>query len=105
MSGFAKQASCPASATLAAYHAGTLSFLARRSVAEHLPACEFCGAEAAFWFSFNPHADGAGAMPETCVVALEAATPPMPLALRGLAESLLGEMNAVAAQTTERRAA
>lgn len=102
MSGFAKQTVCPSSAVLSAYVAGTLSFLARRGVADHLAACEFCEAESAFWLSLGAN-DATQEMPETHV-AIQPATPRMPLALRALAESVLGEMNAAPA-AVERRAA
>ena len=95
MSGFAKQKNCPSSATLSADCAGTLSFLARPGVAEHLAACEFCGAESAFWLSLQSESAVVAAVDETTIA------PPMPLALRLLAESLFGEMHAA----VERRAA
>ena len=96
MFSFAKQHGCPTSATLSAYGAGTLSFLARQSVAEHLAACEFCGAELALLsLQRAPLADE---MPEAAHAAI--ATPPMPLALRLLAESVLHDMHCA-----ERRAA
>ena len=89
MSSFAKQPLCPSSAVLSAYVAGTLSFLARPSVADHLAACEFCDAESAFWLSFRANHDAAQETHEPHVVAA-AATPPMPLALRVLAGRRLG---------------
>lgn len=95
---FAKRPDCPASATLADYAAGTLSFLARTGVAAHLSACEFCGAESSL---LSRHA------PIAAVELTEsddaAAAPPLPLALRALAESVLADMRAVRAG--ERRAA
>jgi anti-sigma factor ChrR (cupin superfamily) len=102
MSVFAKQLGCPSSATLSAYGSGTLSFLARLSVAEHLAACDFCGAELSLLRTQHAHAVGVDEMPETHVNV--AAAPPMPLALRLLAESLFGEMHN-APHAAERRAA
>ncbi|HJR07498.1 MAG TPA: hypothetical protein VJ842_09590 [Pyrinomonadaceae bacterium] len=93
---FAKQPDCPASAVLSDYAAGTLSFLARPSVAAHLAACEFCGAELPL---LSRHAPVEIETAESFVAA-----PPMPLALRVLAESVLADMNA-AARAGERRAA
>jgi anti-sigma factor ChrR (cupin superfamily) len=92
MSSFAKQPGCPTSATLSAYSSGTLSFLARPCVAEHLAACEFCVAELSLLAACAP-----------AVETLDAhryVAPQMPLALRLLAESMLSEMHAA-----ERRAA
>jgi hypothetical protein len=91
MFSFAKQRGCPSSAALSAYGAGTLSFLARQSVAEHLDACEFCGAESALLSLHSAHA--AGTVSEAPHDDADAA-PPVPLALRLLAESLFGEMHA-----------
>lgn len=96
MSSFAKQTGCPSSATLSAYGAMSLSFLARRSVAEHLAACEFCGAELSLLLAQDAPAV------ET-LDAHVAVAPPMPLALRVLAESILSEMHA--APVAQRRAA
>jgi hypothetical protein len=97
MSSFAKQPGCPSSAALSAYGLGSLSFLARRSVAEHLAACEFCGAELSLLLA--PQASANASL--DAHVAADA--PPMPLALRTLAESVLSEMHA--APVAERRAA
>jgi anti-sigma factor ChrR (cupin superfamily) len=94
---FAKQPDCPASATLAKYAAGTLSFLALPSVAEHLAACEFCGAELSLLSRHAP-----AAVVET-TQSFKAA-PPIPLALRVLAESMLADVNATVC-AGERRAA
>lgn len=94
MSSFVKQSGCPSSAVLSAYGLETLSFLARPSVASHLAVCEFCEAELSLLLA--PHA------PLDAHVAA-AVAPPMPLALRVLAESLLSEMHA--APVAERRAA
>jgi hypothetical protein len=88
---FAKQPGCPASATLQAYGAGTLSYLARRGVAAHLAACEFCGAELSLF--------------ERCATAVEPPeveppAPSMPLALRLFARSALAEIAAACAEET-----
>jgi len=99
MSSFAKQTGCPTSAALSAYGAGSLSFLARRSVSEHLATCEFCGAELSLLLA--PQL--APAQLDEHVAADIATAPPMPLALRVLAESILSEMHA--APSAERRAA
>lgn len=93
---FAKQPHCPASAVLVAYAAGTLSFLARENVTGHLAACEFCGAESSLLSRRAP------ASSETTESRDDA--PPMPLALRLLAESRLADMHA-AARVGERHAA
>ena len=95
---FAKQPDCPTDAALAAYARGALPFLARTSVAEHLAACEFCGAELPL-LSRYAHAAGVAVTTEPFVAA-----PPMPLALRLLAESVLADMHA-ARRVEERRAA
>jgi hypothetical protein len=99
MSSFAKQPGCPSSAVLSAYGLGSLSFLARRGVAEHLGACEFCGAELSLLLA--PHAPAL--VPPDAHNAAVTTAPPMPLALRTLAESVLSEMHA--APVAERRAA
>ncbi len=96
MTPFAKQIDCPTTATISAYSAGTLSFLSRSSIAEHIAACEFCGAESAL-LSRQAHAADEMLEPRLAV-------PPMPLALRLLAESTLSEMHAAQA-AVERRAA
>ena len=101
MSSFAKQSVCPSSATLSAYGSETLSFLVRRSVAEHLAACEFCCAESALLAQHAPAVEPLDARDDDCAVT---ATPPMPLALRLLAESIFGELHA-ARVAAERRAA
>lgn len=109
MSSFAKQPICPSSATLLAYAAGTLSFLVRWSVAEHLATCEFCGAESSFWLSLHATV-AAQKLPEAHVAtapapAPQAPAPQIPLSLHLLAKSVLGEMRAAAATAPERRAA
>lgn len=92
---FAKRPDCPASAALADYAAGTLSFLARTGVAAHLSVCEFCDAESSL---LSRHTPAAAEMTESFT-----AVPPLPLALRVLAESVLADMRAVRAG--EKRAA
>lgn len=91
---FAKQPDCPTSATLQAYGADTLSFLARPGVATHLAACEFCGAELALL-----------TQPARAVERPEVEPPPtvMPLALLLFAQSALADM--AAARNEARRAA
>jgi hypothetical protein len=83
---FAKKENCPASETLEAYRADTLSIIARRGVAAHLRACEFCGAEVRL-------------LARAANVEVETSTndaPPVPFALRLFAESRLAEANALA---------
>jgi hypothetical protein len=92
MTGFTKTANCPAAETLDAYSADALSFAARRAVASHLRACEFCGAELRL-LARNV---------ETEVVTDDA--PPVPLALRLFAESRLAEGAARAALKSLRAA-
>ncbi|HEV2881812.1 MAG TPA: hypothetical protein VGX24_11095 [Pyrinomonadaceae bacterium] len=95
---FAKQPGCPASATLQAYGANTLSFLARPSVASHLAACEFCGAELSLLLT----------QPARAVERPEVEPPPpaaMPLALRLFAQSALADIAAATAHNEARRAA
>jgi anti-sigma factor ChrR (cupin superfamily) len=91
---FAKHPDCPTSATLQAYGADTLSFLARPGVATHLAACEFCGAELALL-----------TQPARAVERPEVEPPPpaMPLALLLFAQSALADM--AAARNEARRAA
>lgn len=90
---FAKQPHCPASATLQAYGAHALSFLARPGVASHLAACEFCDAE----LSLLTRRLSAVEMPG------DENPPALPLALRLFAESALADLNA--ARVEVRRAA
>lgn len=104
MSRFAKQPFCPSSATISAYNAGTLSFLVRRSVADHLAVCEFCSVESTLWLPF-PAPAAAPEMPEAYAVAAEAGATQVPLALRLLAESTLSELQAAGAPAARRHAA
>lgn len=101
MNSFVKQQGCPSSGTLSAYGAGTLSFLARPGVAGHLAACEFCGAELALLSLPRAVANERLEEPPSDPSAVTVA-PPVPLALRLLAESLLPRTRAADA---ERRAA
>ncbi|MDX6271772.1 MAG: hypothetical protein QOD28_2995 [Acidobacteriota bacterium] len=96
---FAKQPDCPASATLQAYGAGTLSFLARPGVAAHLAACDFCGAELSLLL-----VHGTRPVKPTEVEPTITTTPAMPLALRLFAQSALAEV-AAGVRAGERRAA
>lgn len=97
---FAKQPDCPASATLQAYGADTLSFLARPAVAAHLAACEFCGAELSLLIQPAP-----AIKPLTIEPPDTAPLPPaMPLALRLFAQRALADINANV-RVEERRAA
>lgn len=93
MHGFAKQPGCPASATLQAYGAGTLSFIARPGVASHLAACEFCGAELSLLTKSAPAA----------TTPSQVEPPAMPLALRLFAQSALADL--AAARVEAKRAA
>ena len=92
---FAKQHDCPASATLEAYGADRLSFLARPGVASHLAACEFCGAELSLLTRPVPAVEPP---PE-----VEPRTPAMPLALSLFARSVLADI--AASRGEARRAA
>jgi anti-sigma factor ChrR (cupin superfamily) len=95
---FAKQPDCPASITLRAYGAGTLSFLARPGLAAHLATCEYCGAE----LSLLTRA-------ARCSVETSEVEPPpapaMPLALRLLAQTALADITAAGVRAEEKRAA
>lgn len=90
---FAKQANCPAPQLLCHYHDGTLSVLARQSIEAHLAACDFCAAAAALLATQR--------QPTTAHVE---AAPPVPLALRLLAQTLLPNA-AARPETRHRRAA
>ncbi|HEX8422169.1 MAG TPA: hypothetical protein VF634_02095 [Pyrinomonadaceae bacterium] len=105
MSRFAKQPFCPSSATISAYNAGTLSFLVRRSVADHLAVCEFCGVEATLWLTSPANDAAAREMPEAYAVTAETGVTQVPLALRLLAESTLSELQAAGAPAAGRHAA
>lgn len=96
---FAKQPDCPASVTLRAYGAGTLSFLARPGVAAHLAACEFCGAE----LSLLTRA--ARAVETSEVEQPPPPAPAMPLALRLFAQTALADITAAGVRAEEKRAA
>ncbi|HEX8181036.1 MAG TPA: hypothetical protein VF525_15925 [Pyrinomonadaceae bacterium] len=75
---FTKQPGCPAAATLVAYHEDALPVLSRQAVGAHLSNCEFCAAEAQLLGRADQQP------------AAEFVAPPMPFALRALAESMLG---------------
>jgi hypothetical protein len=83
MARFSKQATCPTAATLAAYHADQRPLLAQQATEAHLSGCDFCGAE------LQLLARGAAAPQHTDAQPLTAA-PPLPLALRLYAETMLG---------------
>lgn len=108
MSSFAKKPFCPSSATLSAYNAGTLSFLVRHSVAEHLATCEFCGVESTLWLSLPANA-AARAMPDAhdadaqAGIGTPAGSSQLPLALRLLAESTFSELQGAAAPAAAAR--
>ena len=78
---FTKQADCTSSAALAALAAGTLSPLARLAADPHLRSCDFCAAE----LRLHERAAAQAATP------LTPEPPPLPLALRLFAESMLAE--------------
>jgi anti-sigma factor RsiW len=88
---FAKQSNCPTAATLVAYCDDALAVLVRQSVAAHLPGCEFCAAEVALLARHRPQ-----------VEAHVQTAPPVPLAVRLLAETLL---TGVLKQSAQHRAA
>ena len=75
---FAKQTNCPAAKTLLDYNEGALPVLAQQSVAAHLNGCEFCAAEAALL-----------ERQRTQVETSASVAPPVPLAVRLLAQALL----------------
>lgn len=97
---FAKQPDCPASVTLRAYGAGTLSFLARPGVAAHLAACEFCGAELSLLTQAARAVETSEVEPPPPPPA-----PAMPLALRLFAQTALADITAAGVRAEERRAA
>ncbi|HEX8131331.1 MAG TPA: hypothetical protein VF527_19685 [Pyrinomonadaceae bacterium] len=88
---FAKQPGCPASATLQAYGANALSFLARPGINAHLEACEFCGAELSLLAQPAPAIEPP---PD------EVETPSMPLAFRLFAQSALAGIASARAEET-----
>ena len=92
---FTKQAACPTAVTLSAYNRGTLNVLARQGVAAHLARCEFCVAECAL---LARHDELAVSAPPD---AHDACSPPVPLAVRLLAQTLLPRP----VETTPRRRA
>jgi hypothetical protein len=76
---FRKTAACPASATLLSFGRNRLSTNAAVSVKSHLKFCDFCNAELPLLAHHQPGA-GDGDRP-----------PEMPMDLRILAESILGQ--------------
>ena len=75
---FQKTLTCPAAGVLLRYARGALKGARHVSVASHLAACDFCGAEAQLLSRFAPSA-----------TALPFAAAPLPGHLRRLAEELL----------------
>ena len=75
---FRKTAACPASATLLSFLCNNLPAEAATSVKEHLEDCDFCGAELPLLAHHQP-VTGANRAPE------------IPMDLRILAESILGQ--------------
>jgi hypothetical protein len=103
---FAKQPNCPATVVLAAFNDDALSVLARQSVAAHLSACEFCAAEAQLLAQATPARSAAQDAPalashdasSSATQDAWACAPPVPLALRLLAQTLLAGVAAADAQ-------
>ena len=75
---FRKTAACPASTTLLSFHAKRLSPMLVTLVRQHLETCEFCSSELPL---LAHHRAESGL----------ARTPEIPMNLRILAESILGE--------------
>ncbi|HKY42104.1 MAG TPA: hypothetical protein VJM50_03365 [Pyrinomonadaceae bacterium] len=75
---FRKTAACPASATLLSFLCNNLPAEAATSVKEHLEECDFCGAELPLLAHHQP-------------VTGTNSTPEIPMELRILAESILGQ--------------
>jgi hypothetical protein len=75
---FRKTAACPASATLLSFRAEKLSPMVGTLVSQHLESCEFCRAELPLLAHHRTER-------------ASAATPEIPMNLRILAESILGE--------------
>lgn len=82
---FEKQVSCTPSQTLAALRAGALSPLARQSAELHARSCDFCAAELQLLAASAPAEEFTTPEP-----------PPVPLALRLFAETMLAAPAAVA---------
>ena len=79
---FIKTAACPASATLLSYRSESLSVEMTLDVKKHLEGCDFCSAELPLLAHHQP-ATGALRVPE------------LPMDLRILAESILGQTSKV----------
>jgi hypothetical protein len=75
---FRKTAACPASLRLLSYRSGKLSRKDAALVQQHLAGCEFCGAELPLLAHHTP-------------ARRSARTPEIPMNLRILAESILGQ--------------
>ena len=78
--GFRKLRTCPQSEALSLYCQGGTTPARRASIAAHVSACDFCGAEAQLLSRFPPPAN-----------ALPFAALSLPAALRRLAQDLLSE--------------
>ncbi|HYX40960.1 MAG TPA: hypothetical protein VE821_04645 [Pyrinomonadaceae bacterium] len=89
---FAKQSNCPATKTLLDYSDDALPVLVRQSIEAHLTNCEFCAAEVELLDRHRPQ-----------TAAPTDAAPPVPLAVRLLAQTLLPGASTQGAQ--RRRAA
>jgi hypothetical protein len=76
---FKKTAACPASSTLLSFRSESLSTAAATTVREHLVVCDFCSAELPLLKHHQPASGG----PKT---------PDIPMDLRILAESILGQL-------------
>ena len=73
---FKKERHCPSSQDLASYHQRHLASSQDSHITAHLPTCDFCAAELQLFSKFP-----SVGQPSEC--------PPMPAALRALAEALL----------------
>jgi hypothetical protein len=78
-SAFMKTAACPASATLLSFRSNSLSGAVAVTVREHLELCDFCSAELPLLAHHRPARDGHK-------------PPEIPMNLRVLAESILGQI-------------
>jgi hypothetical protein len=76
---FRKTAACPASATLLSFRCDNLPLEAANVVQNHLEICDFCNAELPLLAHDNPALAGGHKAPE------------IPMNLRILAESILGQ--------------
>ena len=78
---FRKTAACPASATLLSFSANGLSATMTADIKQHLEHCDFCSAELPLLAHHPAPAGGGGPK-----------TPEIPMDLRILAESILGQL-------------